>query len=87
MTHGKFRGLFSRPAPYLAWLVLSAVGLLIARATDPYMLGFGAFAAAGISAALGLVALFCGWRAIATALLAAVPTVVAFALLSTYKWN
>ena len=81
-----FRSLFARPTPYLAWLVLSAAGLAIARALDPYVFAFSAWGAALVSGALLLLALFMGWRAVVSALLAWLPTVLSFALLSTYKW-
>ena len=82
----EMRGLFKRPLPYLAWLALSALGLAIARPIDPHVFGFSAFAAAFVSGALLLVSLFMGVRAVLWALAAGVPTVLAFALLSTYKW-
>ena len=78
--------LFARVTPYLAWFVVSAIALAIGREVDPYILGATAFGAAGVSAVLGLVALFHGPRAFALALLAALPTAAAFWLLSTYHW-
>jgi hypothetical protein len=80
------RSAFARPTPYLAWLVLSALWLAVAQSIDPYVFGFSAFGAAFVSGALTLVALFMGWRAIFCALMAWLPTVLAFALLGTYKW-
>jgi len=80
------RALFARPVPYLVWLVTSALGLAIAQSIEPHVFGFSAFAAAFVSGALLLVSLFMGVRAVLWALVAAVPTVLAFALLSTYKW-
>jgi hypothetical protein len=83
----RLKALLSGQALYLAWLVASALGLWIARATDPYVLGAAAFLAAGISASLAVAALFFGARAFALALLASLPTVASFWLLSTYSWN
>ena len=74
------------PVPYVAWLVASAILLAIARVTDPYVFGFSAFAAAGISGALLAIAAWFGRRPFLWALAATLPTVLSFALLSTYKW-
>lgn len=72
--------------PYAGWLALSAAGLTAAWATDPHVFGFAAFAAAGGSGLLILLALFHGLRPVLWSLVAGVPTVVAFAVLSTYRW-
>ena len=80
------RTTFAGRAPYAAWLVLSAILLAIARATDPYVLGFSAFGAAGISGVMVVVAACFGLRSFLWALAASLPTVAAFAILSTYKW-
>ena len=72
--------------PYVAWFVASAGVLAVARWFDPYVFGFVAFGAAGISCALLAIALWHGRRAFAWALLACVPTVLSFATLSTYRW-
>ena len=83
----RLKALLSGNALYLGWLVASALGLWIARATDPYVLGAGAFLAAGISAVLAFAALFFGLRPFALAVLASLPTVASFWLLSTYSWT
>jgi hypothetical protein len=82
----QWRAWLAQPWPYLGWLLLSLAWLLVARAIDPYVFGFSAFGTAGISGLLLFVALWFGWRAVLAALVAAIPTVLAFALLSTYKW-
>ena len=74
------------PLPYLGWLLLSAIGLAIACAVDPYIFAFAAFATAAVSALLALIAAWFGLRALGWALLAGLPSVLAFALLSTYRW-
>ena len=78
--------LFARPAPYAAWFALSAIALEAGRRLDPYLLGATAFVAAALSAVLAVVALYHGPRAFAFAVLAALPTGIAFWLLSTYSW-
>jgi len=83
---GRWRAAFARPWPYVGWLLVSLAWLLAARAIDPYVFGFSAFGTGGVSGVLLFVALWCGWRAVLAALLAAVPTLLAFALLTTYKW-
>ena len=77
---------FAGPTPYAAWLVLSTILLAMARAADPYVFGFSAFAAAGVSGVLVVVAACFGLRSFLWAVAASVPTVVSFAMLSTYKW-
>jgi hypothetical protein len=82
----RLRKVFSGVAPYVAWLVASALGLWVAKAIDPYVFGAAAFLAAGISVLLAVVALFFGWRTFALAVLAGLPTLASFWLLSTYSW-
>jgi hypothetical protein len=82
-----FAAVFARSTPYLVWLVVSSVILGLSCFIDPHIFGFTAFATAGISALLVAVAACCGWRAFLTAALACLPTVAAFALLSTYRWG
>jgi hypothetical protein len=77
---------FSGCMPYLVWLVASSAILIGAWATDPYVFGFSAFGSAAISLALLAVSPFFGIRPMLWAILATVPTVLLFALLSTYKW-
>jgi hypothetical protein len=74
------------PLPYALWLIASAILLAGARAADPYIFGFAAFAAAGVSAVLVVVAACVGLRPFLWSLAAGIPTVLSFALLSTYKW-
>lgn len=78
-----FRHIFWQPAPYLAWLLFSALALALARYLDPRALGLVAMPAALVSGALLLVSLVSGVRMIGLALLAALPTIAAFAML----WN
>lgn len=80
------RTFFAKPTPYLLWMALSAILLVITRSVDPYIFGFTAFATAGLSGFVLLLALVFGIRQIGWALLGGVPTILAFALLSTYKW-
>ena len=72
--------------PYLCWLVASAAMLVAARAADPHIFGLAAFAAAAISAVLFVASWFFGLRPAVWAAVAAVPTVVSFVVLSTYRW-
>ncbi|HET9483680.1 MAG TPA: hypothetical protein VFO79_06975 [Xanthomonadales bacterium] len=72
--------------PYLCWLVASAAILAAARAADPYLFGLAAFAAAAISAVLFAASCFFGLRPALWAAVAAIPTVVSFVVLSTYRW-
>lgn len=78
-----FRHIFWQPAPYLAWLVCSAIALTVARYVDPRALGLVAVPTAVVSGALFIVSLFSGVRMIGLAVLAALPTLAAFAML----WN
>ena len=77
---------FATMRPYLIWLLVSLVLLLGTRPIDPYLFGFATFVCGGISAIMLLIAVFHGPRAAASALLAAVPTALAYWLLSTYRW-
>ena len=74
------------PMPYAAWMAVSAVLLVVAQATDPYVFGFAAFAAAAVSAALVVISLPFGGRALLWAAIASLPTLLSFAVLSTYNW-
>ncbi|MDG5976777.1 hypothetical protein H010_16024 [Hydrogenophaga taeniospiralis CCUG 15921] len=82
----KAKALFSHRQLYLAWAVVSAVGLTVARYIDPYVFGFSAFGAAFVSGFLILGAVVLSWRLWPWAVLSAIPTVLAFMLLSTYRW-
>lgn len=77
---------FGTAQPYLFWLILSFAALMITRAVEPYTFAFTAFACAAISAGLLLVALTHGPRIALWAMCSALPTALAFALLSTYSW-
>ena len=72
--------------PYLCWLVASAAILVAAHWADPYFFGLAAYVAAGISAVLFVASWFFGLRPAGWAAVAAVPTVVSFFVLSTYRW-
>ena len=72
--------------PYLCWLVASAAILVAARAADPYLFGLAAYVAAAISAVLFAASWFFGLRPALWAAIAAIPTVVSFVVLSTYRW-
>lgn len=76
----------SRHTPYLTWTLVSAVALVTACLTDPHIFGLAAFVAAGISGLLALAALFIAPTRFAWAAASALPTLVAFAILSTYRW-
>lgn len=80
------RSTFARPTPYLAWLALSSLALVVCERIDPYVFAAAAFLASGISGLLFVISLFCGPRSIAWAVVAALPTLAAFWLLSTYRW-
>ncbi|MCB4363671.1 hypothetical protein KIH07_07990 [Hydrogenophaga taeniospiralis] len=82
----KAKALFSNRRFYLAWALVSAAGLTVARYVDPYVFGFSAFGAAFLSGFLILGAVVLSWRLWPWAVLSAIPTVLAFMLLSTYKW-
>ena len=82
----KLKAWLSGNAPYLGWLVVSALGLWVARAIDPYVFGAAAFLAAGVSVLLAIVAAFFGVRPFALAVLAGLPTLASFWMLSTYSW-
>ena len=77
---------FTKPAPYIAWLIVSAVLVTIMSAIDPHILGFTAYGTAGVSIVLISLSLMLGMRTFLWALLSAVPTIVAFAYLYTYHW-
>jgi hypothetical protein len=83
----KLKALLAGNALYLGWLIVSVAGLLAARATDPYVLAAAAFAAAPVSVLLVVVAAFFGLRPFALAVLAGLPTLASFWLLSTYSWS
>jgi hypothetical protein len=82
----KAKALFSNRRFYLAWSLVSAAGLPVARYVDPYVFGFAAFGAAFLSGFLILGAVVLNGRLWPWAVLSAIPTVWAFMLLSTYKW-
>ena len=80
------RTTFARRTPYLVWLALSSLVLLVCERYDPYAFAAAAFLGAGVSALLFLASLFAGPRSVVLAVAAALPTVAAFWLLSTFKW-
>lgn len=82
----KVRALFSNRLLYLGWAVVSAAGLAIAAYIHPHVFGFCALGAAFLSGLLVLGAAILSWRNLVWAAVAAIPTVLAIQLLSTYQW-
>ena len=82
----QLRRMLSTPWPYAAWLALSAVWLVAARAIDPYVLGFSSLATGGVSAVLLLAALIWSPRQLLLALAGWLPTAWALYVLGTYNW-
>lgn len=82
----KAKALFSHRRLYLAWALVSAAVLTVAQYIDPYVFGFSAFGAAFLSGFFILGAVVLSWRLWPWAVLSAIPTVLAFMLLSTYRW-
>lgn len=82
----KILALFTYRRVYLAWALVSAGALVAACYTDPYVFGFTAMGAAWLTGGMLLAALIAAPRRLVWALLSAVPTLWAFALLSTYDW-
>jgi hypothetical protein len=80
------RTLFSNYLLYLSWCLLSSAWLVVAKYVDPHVFGLSAFSTAGISGLLVLCALILSHRQLPWAGLSAVPSMLAFMLLSTYKW-
>lgn len=71
---------------YVAWCLTSAAVLAVAAYVDPHIFGLSAFVAAALSGLVALGAAVLSWRSLPWALVAAIPTVLAFVRLSTYKW-
>ena len=71
---------------YVAWCLASAAALAVASYVDPYIFGLAAFVAAALSGLIVLGAGVLNWRSLPWALVAALPTALAFLRLSTYKW-
>lgn len=82
----KVRAILSNRRLYLAWALVSALSLAVSAYVDPYVFGFVAFGAAIISGLLGLGAAMVSWHCLVWAAIGAIPTVLAFLLLSTYNW-
>jgi hypothetical protein len=78
--------LFSERRLYLLWAAVSAAGLTVAAYVDPYIFGLSAFTAAFLSGSFVVAAALLHWRSLPWAVVGCVPTVVAFAVLSTYNW-
>jgi hypothetical protein len=78
--------LFGNWKLHLGWTLASAVGLLAAQRADPYLFGLAAFCAAFVSCLLVLGTMVWRGRRLHWAVLACLPTMLAFMLLSTYKW-
>ena len=81
-----FKTTFAKPLPYIVWLALSVIILIAGWATDPYVFGFSAFGAAAISGIMTILGLCFGIRTFLWSVVAAIPTGLSFALLSTYSW-
>jgi hypothetical protein len=82
----KTQALFRTHRPYLLWTVVSACWLTATCFIDAYLFGFSAFATAFVSTILVLVSLSVAPKTLPVALISALPTGVAFILLSTYNW-
>lgn len=82
----RLRAAAASPWPYVAWGLVSAVGLAIADHVDPYVLVAAFYVAALLSAAAVAFGAWGGWRTLLFALLAAVPTALALWRLSTIRW-
>lgn len=77
---------FAKSLPYVIWLSLSAAFLFAAWAIDPYLFGFTAFGSAAISGVMAVLGLCFGARTFLWSVIAAIPTALSFALLTTYSW-
>lgn len=80
------RAVFASRWLYVVWCLASAAALAVAAYVDPYIFGLSAFIAAALSGLIALGAALLNWRSLPWALVAALPTVLAFLRLSTYKW-
>lgn len=80
------RTFFANRWLYVAWCLASAAALALASYVDPHIFGLSAFVAAAVSGLVALGAAVLNWRSLPWALVAALPTVLAFLRLSTYKW-
>jgi hypothetical protein len=82
----KLRSLFDSRILYLCWGVGSGAALLVTSFIDPYVFGLAAFVAAALTGFLAVGALALAWRQWPWVVACAIPTVLSFCLLSTYKW-
>jgi hypothetical protein len=80
------RRYFATPHPYVAWLLVSSALLAVAWRVDPYIFGLAAFAGVGLSICLVVAAALAHPRSLALAAVAAIPSMLAMALLSTFHW-
>lgn len=78
--------LFGSRRLMLLWFVASAVCLGVAYAIDPYIFGLAAFVCAVVSCGVVLGTAVFSRGQLGLALLAALPTLVAFWLLSGFRW-
>jgi hypothetical protein len=76
---------FAKPAPYIAWLLVSALLLAITSSIDSNVLAITAYGTAGVSIVLISASLMVGMRPFLWALLAALPTLVVFSSLSIFR--
>ncbi len=80
------RSAISSRTLYLAWAAVSALALAATSLVDPYVFALTAFVAAGLTAVMCLASILVAWRRLPWAAMSAIPTVVSFVVLSTYKW-
>ena len=80
------KAIFASQWLYVGWGLASAGLLTVAAYIDPYVFGLSAFVAAALSGLLVLGAAVLNRRSLVWALVAAIPTALAFWRLSTYKW-
>jgi hypothetical protein len=78
--------LFARRRLYLVWALASAALLVTTCYIDPYVFGFTAMGAAWLTGAVVVTALIAAPRRLGWAILSSIPTLCAFARLSTYDW-
>lgn len=82
----KISSIFANFTLYVAWALISSALLAITCTVDPFVFGFTALGAAWLSGAFVLGALIWARRQLLWAIASAIPTVLSFMLLSTYKW-
>ena len=78
--------LFASRWLFVAWGLVSAALLVATSYVHPHIFGFSVFGAAALSGLLVLGTALFNWRNLVWAVVATLPTAVAFWRLSTYKW-